>query len=38
MKEIDEALAREREQKGKEANDDNIRIYQWYEEVRQFLF
>ena len=27
MKEIDMALAREREQKGKEANDDNIRIY-----------
>lgn len=27
MKEIDEALARERDQKGKEANDDNIRIY-----------
>lgn len=27
MKEIDEALAREREQKGKEANDDNIRVY-----------
>ena len=27
MKEIDMALAREGEQKGKEANDDNIRIY-----------
>ena len=27
MKEIDMALARESEQKGKEANDDNIRIY-----------
>lgn len=27
MKEIDMALAREREQKGKEANDDNIRVY-----------
>ena len=27
MKEIDEALSRERDQKGKEANDDNIRIY-----------